>query len=338
MKLTPNQIIARLPALLSAKPPVRVFLLFGNDESRANACQQDILTHLPKHLKAPMESMQFAASALIEGEPHLKDELGSSSLLGDVTLYRIGDVDDKFLPLLQAQDFTRTEHFVLLQAESLTAKSPLRLWAESHPQAVALGCYAEEGANLRQAVIQAMEGVGLRHSPPVLDALASALSGDLMLLKQEVEKLRIYMGDDLNVTLDDVAACISGYAQEELDALLNAVILRQPAAIQTSLMVLEAQKQPAVQIIRSLLLFFLRLLAVRDALDGGMGADGALMKARPPFFFKQAPIIKQGLPRWPMVEIKQMISRLRTLERDSKLNGGQDFALIGQLLLVREEA
>lgn len=333
MKLAPNALVARLPAILPPQGKTRLFLLYGNDPSRLQATQSDLLDALRAKYKGLLQVSQHAAAKLSDGTLLLQDEINTTSLLGDIQLIKIEGIEDKHLPLMESLDLTRTEHFLLLIADSLTAKSKLRAWAESQPSAASLGCYAEEGANLQEAIRQQLQRAGFTFGRQEIDALADALSGDVMLLRNEVEKLEIYKGTDRTLTLEDIAASVSGYQQEEADAILSALLTRNSRALQQALITLEAEKQSTVALIRMLILSLQRLLAVTVAMENGMAMEQALQQSRPPFFFKQLNYIKPALRHWHARDFKQLLSALLDTEKQCKMYGHQEYALLQRTFL-----
>lgn len=337
IKLAANAVSGRLPALLKQNSGLRAFLLYGNDESRLQACHMDVVAAIKSATAA--ETKDFTAAQIKDGTIFLQDELGSVSLLGGTDIIRVSDVDDKMLGYVESLSLKNSPHYLILLAESLTKTSPLRKWAEANPNFVSIGCYAEEGANLTQAIAGEFRARGAAFDTDALNALAEALSGDLMLLKQEVEKLILYKGDDRSpINRDDVSASIAGHIDEDSESLFFALLNRDSAAAMRSLERLESQNNPAIQIIRFLLLQWLRLLLPAYSIEfDGLAPGDALEKVRPPFFFKQIPVLRRALPHWKVRDIRNEISLLLALEKDVKLNAHQHYALLGQRLAARME-
>lgn len=335
IKLAANAVSAKLGGLLKQNKQLRGFLLYGNDESRLQACQADIVA-VVKSL-TPIDIKDFTAAQLMDGEIFLQDELNAVSLLGGNELIRIKAVEDKFLEVAAGLNFSNTPHYLIMLADSLTARSPLRKWAEENPAIISIGCYAEEGANLTTAIANEFRQHGKSCEPEAISALADALSGDLMLLKQEVEKLVLYKGEDSSaINKADVSASIAGHIEEESESLFFAILNRDNTAIMRSLNKLEAQNNPAIQTIRFLLQQWLRLLQVAYNIEfDGLSPSDALERFRPPFFFKQIPVFRRALPHWKMKQIENEISQLLRLEKEVKLNPHLHYAILESALATK---
>lgn len=326
MKWNPND-IGQLPARLK-QSPVRCFLLHGNDASRQQAVGADIVAHL-KNLHKDLEHQRLDAGAVAKGNPFLGDLLASGSLFGGVSLYDITGAGETFREVLEAADLGRTSHFLLIRVdESLTKTSKFGQWAEKEPAIAIIGCYAPEMGDMAAMLRHEASNVGLVLERDAAAYLAGQMAGDSMAVRMEMEKLLLFKGGPGNVSLEDVKQAVPSYEHDSADALLSALLRRDMARLTHQLNLLEAEQTSAVSVHRQLAGNVLRLIAVRQALDAGMGMEQAAMKARPPFFFKQQDLLKATMRGWSLQDLTSLMQSLLAMEADVKMNASQAYAML----------
>jgi DNA polymerase-3 subunit delta len=326
MKWNPND-ITQLPAKLK-QSPIRCFLLHGNDSSRQQAVGADIIAHL-KNLHKDLEHQRLEANAVAKGNPFLGDLLASGSLFGGTSLYDINGAGESFREVLEEANLEKTSHFLLIRVdESLTKTSKFGQWAEKAPAVAIIGCYAPELGDMAAMLRHEAANVGLMLEKDAASYLAAQMAGDSMAVRMEMEKLLLYKGGPGNVTLEDVKSAVPSYEHESADKLLAALLRRDGRMLAHQLNLLEAEQTSGAMVHRLMAGNVMRLIAVRQALDGGLPMEQAAMKARPPFFFKQQDLLKATMRDWPLQELTRLMQGLLAMEGNVKMNASHAYALL----------
>jgi DNA polymerase-3 subunit delta len=313
---------------------VRVLLAFGNDEGMTEEYTQRFagsLTGLPAD---KLEVLDFTAKEIADDPARLADEWAASSLFGDVRVIRVRHAGEKLVPTLTGLLGVQSGNVLLLTAESLPPKSKLRVLCETHPQAAAIGCYADEGQVLTRLVQGMLSEAGKRAQPDALTYLSEHVGMDRAVTRKELEKLLTYMGEAKEITLEDVQAVVGDVSATSLDDCLHGMFGGLPSQLDHALTRLFQEGTQPIMIIRVLLRRALLLQHLRGAMEAGASLDQAIEQARPPLFFKQKPQVRQELSYWTVERLSQCLSMLFTLEKHCKSSLASPQTLTAQAMLV----
>lgn len=296
-------------------------LLYGTDAGQVRQ-RVAALTEswLGKHAD-PMAKVEFSAEQLEEDPAMLADELAAMSLMAPRRVVIVRDAGASTLPMIE-EAFARraAENFLIVYVgESLAATDKLRLWAEKSPAVGAIACYKDEGSGLEQFIRDCLRGYGLRAGNEALRLLAHQLSGDRQIIINELEKLSLYVGDEVEeVSLEDVLASVGENNDRSFDELNGAVAAGDMVNLCRLSDRLLMEGNVGLLLVRSVMRYFQRLetLAIKRA--EGMSVDAAIEGLRPPVFFKAKPQLKAHAMRWTAPACAQALAKLQLLELDSK--------------------
>jgi len=327
MKFHPHAFEKSLPSLMKEQK-VQGYLFHGPDEGRV----QYLASLIAKSTRMNTEAVN--ATSILSGEVHLQDRLQSVSLFGDQSLILIHEATDRLTKAIQNLSLEQEGNPFVILAGALTGKSSLKKHFEAHERLVSVACYVEDVQQRRQSLEHLLQMEGLRVESDTLTYLSQHLHGDFMQMKQEIVKLALYHGQERDyLSLEDAQAVLAHEELIESEWLLEAILSRHQGKINGLLAQLAANQSPAVATIRGLTYQCLRLLHVRELVDESVPIDRAMSQCRPPFFFKQQPIVKRYLPKWDQTQLKHLLSALYQAEKQSKQYGSLSFAVFERLLL-----
>ena len=223
---------------------------------------------------------------------------------------------------------------ILIEAGDLDARSKLRKLCEGkNEKVVALACYAEDAAARSRTVTQYLQQNNLSSARDVVQFLTEVLPVDRRAMKQEMDKLVLYMKGHEELTLEDVKAIISDAGGADIDALIQAAAGGQVKRTTRLLDYILAEQTSPVALIRAMQRHLMRLQLARYHMEQGAGAEASLKKLRPPVFWKNLRPMTQQLQRWPLERIELRLSQLTETEALLKKTGTPDQALCSQLFL-----
>lgn len=332
MKLLPREIddFIRAPGRAGAA------LLYGTDagqvRQRAAALAE---SWLGKHAD-PMARVEFSAEQIAEDGALLADELAAMSLMAPKRVVLLREAGASQLASIEAAVASRApENFLIVYAtESLGSSDKLRLWAEKSPHVAAIACYKDEGSSLDQFIRDTLRGYGLRVSNEGLRLLSSQLSGDRQIILNELEKLSLYVGDEVEeVSLEDVLASVGENNDKSFDELNNAVAAGDMVGLCRLSDRLLMEGNHGLLLVRSVMRYLGKLEAIAIKREGGMSVDAAIEGLRPPVFFKAKPMLKAHASRWGSNACATALAKLQLLELDSKRYGDDSLRLLAHGLM-----
>lgn len=136
---------------------------------------------------------------------------------------------------------------LLLTADALESKSPLRKLFEQADSAWAVACYPLEAGALRGWLAESLQREGFQVDPDALTLLSERLSGDTLAAEPELRKLRDFMGEQRRIGLEEVYAVVGETAEVSGFALATAITEGRTAeALRVLDRLIEAGEEPIV--------------------------------------------------------------------------------------------
>lgn len=332
MKLSAREI----DGFLRAPQRMGAALLYGTDAGQVRQRAASLAeSWLGKHADA-MARVEFSAEQLAEDGALLADELAAMSLMAPRRVVLVSGAGAAVVPGLEAALACRApENFLIVYVtESLAATDKLRLWAEKSSEVAAIACYKDEGSGLEQFIRDTLRGYGLRAGTEATRLLASQLSGDRQIILNEIEKLSLYVGDEVEeVSLDDVLASVGENNDKSFDELNYAVASGDRVALCRLSDRLLMEGHHGLLLVRSVMRYLGRLEALAIRREAGMSLDAAIEGLRPPVFFKAKPLLKAHATRWSTSACATALAKLQGLELDSKRYGEASLTRIAHGLM-----
>ncbi len=251
----------------------------------------------------------------------LAAEAASVPLTGGRPLVRVRDAGDGFAAAAKTALAGPGPGLVVLEAPDAQARSKLRALLEPAPAAAVIACYRERGADLARSVGAILGELGVSAEPAALDWLAQRLGEDRMLLRRELEKLALYVGEGGRVGAEDAVACVAEGSALGLEEALMAAMSGDVATADRALETAFAEGANAVQVVRAALRHVQRLHLASLAVANGAAPGAALDGLRPPVFFRHKPAFERALRQWHPEALEAAGTALLDAERRTKTTG-----------------
>jgi DNA polymerase III subunit delta len=321
-------------AAITARPDIRLFFLFGQDESTIAG----MASAMAARMGDGAEAVDIDSDKL-RGDPALlADEAASTSLFGDTRYIRLNFRRDEALDavenLLNAE---QTGNPVIATAGNLTKASKLRKLAESHPKALAYICYAPSEAEATDHVLTLARDAGLKLDRTLAAQIARYTGQDRRLAASEIEKLALYhdASPDRPILVEAAAftALAAETSEEDVSALVACVMGGEVRALGRQLAEARVLGIDAIRLIRALQRRASLLAGLRAKVDGG-AAPGALIRATKSIFWKEQAAFEAQLKRWSAPRLAGLMGHLIELEQRAMALGAD----LGGVLLEEELA
>lgn len=310
-------------------------LIYGPDSGLVAERAAKIGKTVVADLKDPFRVVEFSFNRIKDEPALLSDEINAFSLTGGRRLIKIRDcgtsITDEIAEIIERSS---SDSLVIFTAEELAPTSSLRKFFESANKGAAIPCYKDDSGSIRQIIQKQLYTAGISCDNDALNFLSGNFAGDRMVINSEIEKLITYAGNNKQLTLSDVWACIGDNAEISMDDLCNEIASRNSAGIEKQLKRVMADGVVPVVIIRAVLRYIQKLHLVKCHIKNGMGEQEAVSALRPPVFFKQLPILKKHLSEWNIKQLEKIIDALIKLEMECKTTGNPAELLCARFITI----
>ena len=302
---------------IESRSDVRLFFVFGQDESAAAS----IASALIARLGPDSEAIEIESAKLRSDPALLSDEAASQSLFGGARHIRLHFAREEGVEavanLLSAE---QAGNPVIATAGDLKKTSKLRTLIEGSPRALSYICYPlSEGEAVDQAVAAA-GALGLRIDRTLAAQIVRYTGQDRRLVAMELEKLSLYYDSapDRVVTVEPQAlsALAAETAEEDINALVNQVLTGDAKALGRTIIEARAIGIEAIRIIRALQRRIALLTGMRAKVEDGANA-GAVVRANRAIFWKEQGAFTQQVQRWTAPRLAGLNAHL--IEVEAKL-------------------
>ena len=329
---------ARRIADAAAKWPanVRAILLYGPD----TAASADHASRVQRQFADPSNpaAVTLLTGSEVAGDPQaLVGATAEFSMFGDRTLVRVDDATDDDAGLAAVLAAPPGNPLVIV-AGALKKGSALAALAEKHPEVLSLQSYEPSARDAFALVGGIAAENGLRPTRQAAQAIFEAAGGDRATIRQEVEKLALYMDADpakqTPVDMPEIRVVGAGVDEGDPDALVSAIASGQQAQAAALLARLDARGAAGITALRAMQRRLWLLIDLRQAVDGGASPESAVAGARPPVFWKARDEVAAQLKRWRTPALRAAAHSLLAAERGIKTSGSAGEVLAADALLT----
>ena len=301
---------------IAARPDVRLFFIFGQDESAIT----DIAAQMTAQLVGS-ERIDIDSDRIRNDPALLPDEASALSLFGDKRHIRLNFRREEGLAAVEnLLALEGDANPVIATAGNLTKASKLRKLAEAHPRAMAHICYLPEEGDAAAAVMAYAATAGLKIGRPLAARIARYTNQDRKLAQAEIEKLSLYYDASpqrpATVEVPVFEALSAETGEENVTGLVQQVMGGDVRGTGRELAAARDLGVDAIRVVRALQRRVTMLAAMRTKVDNGAN-PGAVVKATRSIFWKDADSYAQQLARWPSARLAGLNSHL--LEVEAKL-------------------
>jgi DNA polymerase-3 subunit delta len=323
MKVANNQIDNYIKQSLANNSSA---LLYGVDEGVIYERKQDVIKAVLGEDFDDLHLVEYQFKDISDSFHNVIDEANGFSLIPGRKLLIIYAAKDAIAEDLQIYfDMLKSDSFLLVVADDLKPTGKLRKFYEAEQNIVSIPCYIDDEQSLKNIIISDLKHDGYQISYDLADFIASKFYGNRQILRSELLKLKNFMGDNKEVSFEDVESIITGSKEKNLQDFANKIANLEIANLAN---IIEANKKIGVNSItlcRVLINYFTRLNLAASYRAQDMTNNDAVSKLRPPVFFKQKSLMIQHLSKWSNAKIYDFLTKVQQYELLLKKNSSGEF-------------
>ena len=222
---------------------------------------------------------------------------------------------------------------LVIEAGPLGRDSVLRKAAEASQGAVGIACYEDETGDIARMTREALAADKVGLTGDALDRFVSRLPRERGLMRQEIERLALYIGPGSGKTID--VEELERHLGVEADASLQDAALQafggRPAPAQSGLRRALAEGESPVMAVRQASIHLGKLRRINVLQANGAGAKEAA-KAAGVFWKQEAEMLRQARS-WRLEDLDRVLDSVNTADVATKTTGSPDQLIAERLLL-----
>ena len=323
------------------EPGIRAAVIHGKDRSGVAERATTLCKTVTPDLNDPFNVTLLTDTDIDADDGRLEDALTAMSLMGGRRLVRmrLGNEKastDKALAAalkIHADGGYNPDAMLVIEAGALGRDSALRKAAEASKGAVGIACYEDETGDVARMTREALAAEKVSLSSDALDRFVSRLPRERGLMRQEIERLILYIGpgSGIQLGLDDLEAHLG----VEPDASLQDAALQafggKAAAAQSGLRRALAEGESSVVAVRQVSIHLGKLRRINILQNAGAGAKEAA-KAAGVFWKQEAEMLRQARA-WRLAELDQVLESVNSADLATRTTGMPEALIVERLLL-----
>jgi DNA polymerase-3 subunit delta len=320
MKWPLRQLESQLNQAVELLPPL--LLIYGDDGGAVRQAAQNIIARTGVEMEDPFAADRLDGTDLAAEPQKLMESAGTVSLMGGLRVVRVegisGDVSAATLGGVAAAvkaclEVPLQDVVIVIPAPGLGKDHALVKAVEKDKKAVAVRCFQDNVRDLGTFVRSFMQEQGKTLQPAAQALLVENLGADRDVTRREVEKLALYVGEQKEITREDVLACLADAPAANVFKLCDAVGAREAATVDRLLTLLLDEGEDANQLFNMVVWHLRRILQVREAMEQGQTPTAALKTLQPPVMFGQDAFLSQ-VQRTPLPRLRLVVQRALELQ------------------------
>ncbi|MBP5399301.1 MAG: DNA polymerase III subunit delta [Alphaproteobacteria bacterium] len=309
---------------------IKAILVYGSNDGLILDSIKRLARSVCADLNDAFQVADISGESVLEDFGKLVAEYNAQSLMGGRRVIIVREISDRLSKDIRKMlDESKSDNLLLMYATDLNKKSALVKLAESSNDMAGYACYDDKNED----IIHVLRATGLTFDSAAIQLLCSRLSNDRMINLSEIEKLKTYMGDAKNVTLDIVAKVISDQSNSSSEDICYAVMNGNKAGAEKLFEKYLDEGNEAVSLVKSMEYHVMKLLLCAAGLERGESEDEALKRLVPKLMFYREDDFKMQLRKWRKDKLLSALEVLYDVEKDCKTTGMPEEDIVSRMLL-----
>jgi DNA polymerase-3 subunit delta len=307
----------------------KFFLFYGkNDGAKNEALNKIILKNSDKKL------YKYEEKEIIDNKDNFFNQIFSGSLFEKEKIILITNVTDKLFDVLNGIYRRNINDLIIIAwSDNLEKKSKLRNFFEKEKDLVCMPVYPDNEKILSNIAIRLLgeEKISLSHTN--VNLIISKCKGDRGVLKNELNKIKLYMNDKKTISVDELIKLINLIENHDVSDLVENCLAKK---IKKTLKILDENNfssEDVMVIVRTFSKNAKNLLSLVNDYKKNNNLEKTIANAKPPIFWKNKEIKAEQIKLWTTDKLKKLIYSLNDLELHCKKDIDNSIHMISNFVI-----
>ena len=273
---------------------------------------------------------------ILENYDTFYNDVISDSLFEENKIFIIKRGTDKLVKIIEdiiEKNLSKIQIFI--NSGNLEKKSKLRNLFEKNKKLLCTPFYSENMSQLSQLTQNFFKKLNYPISQSNINLIISKSNGDRGILKNELEKIELYIHDKKKLTQSNLLKLINISENYSISELVDNCLAKNKNKINNILNENNFSNEDCVVIVRTFINKSKKILKLSNEFDINKNLDLTISSAKPPIFWKDKEITKQQLSKWKPENIKNLIYELSEIELKIKKNLNNSIYLVTNFILEK---
>ena len=290
------------------------------------------LIRLNKNIKPHIYEEKY----ILENYDIFYNDVISDSLFEEKKIFIIKRGTDKLVKIIEdiiEKNLSKIQIFI--NSGNLEKKSKLRNLFEKNKKLLCTPFYSENMSQLSQLTQNFFKKLNYPISQSNINLIISKSNGDRGILKNELEKIELYIHDKKKLTQSNLLKLINISENYSISELVDNCLAKNKNKINNILNENNFSNEDCVVIVRTFINKSKKILKLSNEFEINKNLDLTISSAKPPIFWKDKEITKQQLSKWKPENIKNLIYELSEIELKIKKNLNNSIYLVTNFILEK---
>jgi len=315
--------------LAKVKKNINFFLLYGKNDGLKSQLIRELLRENKEE-----SVFRYEEKEILDNKEIFFENALSSSLFDNCKTLIINRCSNKIHELIldlferQIKDIK-----IIIIAELLEKKSKLRKLFEKEKNLACIPTYPDTNEILSQSALTFFQNHKISISQQDINLIITKCSGDRINLENELEKIKIYLGQRKKISTEELLKLINLSENHSLSELIDSCLAQNTFKTVNILNDNNFTNEDCILILRTFLHKTKKILRLSIEFEKNKNLEKTITLARPPIFWKDKEIVKTQLLKRKPKNILNLIENINKTELQIKENFNNSILIIHDFIL-----
>ena len=311
------------------KNDFKFFLIYGKNEGLKN---QHIKQLLEKNNNSNV--IKYDEKEILENKDSFFENILSNSLFDNEKNIVINRSTDKISEIIIDLVERNIDNItIIINASVLEKKSKLRKLFEKEKNLACIATYPDTDEILSNLAQDFFKKIKISISQQNINLIVSKCGGDRLNLKNELEKIKIYLTEKKSISTEEISKLINLSENHTFYELIDNCLAKNTNKTLNILNENNFTNEDCIIILRTFLLKAKKILGLSLEYNKNKDINKTINSAKPPIFWKEKDIVKAQLNKWKPNKIKELIYLINDIELQIKKDYKNSILIVTDFIL-----
>ena len=224
---------------------------------------------------------------------------------------------------------------IVINSSALEKKSKLRKLFEKEKNLACIATYPDTDEILSNLAQDFFKKIKISISQQNINLIVSKCGGDRLNLKNELEKIKIYLTEKKSISTEEISKLINLSENHTFYELIDNCLAKNTNKTLNIINENNFTNEDCIIILRTFLLRAKKILGLSLEYDKNKDINKTINSAKPPIFWKEKDIVRAQLNKWKPEKIKDLIYLINDIELQIKKDYKNSILIVTDFILAQ---